>query len=304
MIKAPNYYHLPRIDIPCQTKPNNLSSHFIPVLPIQCHDNKYDDDNCLCHYYQEQKVNIYNCSYETMFTVPSHLVNQTNWLEMENTQVTKLLGNREVLNMIELLDLSDSNVDFISEEFLDQINHSKTLKSLDLRQNRLTKIPKTMAQIQNLTRLWLRGNPIHCDCSMAWMIKWFNNFKRATGEHVIADYQDIKCQSGSMKGLPIYVLTEVVMGCYPAKLSTAQKVGIGVGTGIALILMICIFFAAKNPREIKFLMYYYLKVDTVPKDDRDENVDNMEYDAFFCYRYVHHILFRKLNWLADNYVYF
>ena len=68
--------------------------------------------------------------------------------------------------------------------------------------------------------------------------------------------------------------------------------------------MICIFFVAKNPREIKFLMYCYLKVDTVPKDDRDENVDNMEYDAFFCYRYVHHILFRKLNWLVDNYVYF
>ena len=87
-----------------------------------------------------------------MFTLPSHLVNQTNWLEMENTQVTKLLGNREVLDMIELLDLSDSNVDFISEEFLDQINHSKTLKSLDLRQNRLTKIPKTMAQIQNLDK--------------------------------------------------------------------------------------------------------------------------------------------------------
>ena len=51
------------------------------------------------------KVNIYNCSFETMFTLPSNLVNQTNWLEMEKTQVTKLLGNREVLDMIELLDL-------------------------------------------------------------------------------------------------------------------------------------------------------------------------------------------------------
>ena len=115
------------------------------------------------------------------------------------------------------------------------------------------------------------------------MIKWLNNFKRPTGEHVIVDYQDIKCQSGSMKGLPIYVLTEVIMGCYPAKLSTAQKVGIGVGTGIAFILMICVLYMAKNPREVKFLMYYYLKVDTIPKDDKDENVDNMEYDAFFCY---------------------
>ena len=72
----------------------------------------------------------------------------------------------------------------------------------------------------------------------------------------------------------------------PCKAVNSSKVGIRVGTGIALILMICIFFVAKNPREIKFLMYYYLKVDTVPKDDRDENVDNMEYDTFFCYRYM------------------
>ena len=219
-----------------------------------------------------------------MLTLPSHLVDQTNWLEMENTQVAKLRGNRDVLNMIEVLDLSHSYVDFISEQFLEQVNHSKTLRSLDLRQNRLTKIPKTMAQIQNLERLWLSGNLIHCDCSMTWMIKWLNDFKRPTGEHVIADYQDIKCQSGMMTGLPICVLTEVIMGCYPAKLSIAQKVGIGVGAGIALILMIGIFFMAKNPREIKFLMFYYLKVDTVPKDDKNENVDSMEYDAFFCYR--------------------
>ena len=44
---------------------------------------------------------------------------------------------------------------------------------------------------------------------------------------------------------------------------------------------ILIFLAARNPREAKFYMYYYLKVDTVPKDDKNEKLENMQYDAFF-----------------------
>ena len=53
-----------------------------------------------------------------------------------------------------------------------------------------------------------------------------------------------------------------------------------------IVIIVLVTIIAKNSREAKFFMYYYLKLDTVPKDDKDDNVDNMQYDAFFCYRLV------------------
>ena len=42
----------------------------------------------------------------------------------------------------------------------------------------------------------------------------------------------------------------------------------------------------RKSREVKFFMFYYLKLDTVPKDEENENLERIEYDAFFCYRLV------------------
>ena len=129
-------------------------------------------------------------------------------------------------------------------------------------------------------------NPYHCDCEMTWMVGWLNNFTTITGDHVIVDYKRLKCHSGLMPGKPIYQLDKVAMGCFPPELTLWQKVGIGIGAGTAcFVITILITWNLKRSREFKFFMYYYLKLDTVPKDDKDENVDNMEYDAFFCYRY-------------------
>ena len=254
----------------------------LSVISISCHEN--NDDDCFCHYNQDQKVNIYNCSDQTLGRLPPLLLNHTNWLAMENTHINKLDGEPYISNTFEFLDLKQSDVAVISEKFLEQVNQSKTLKWLDLRENKLKAIPQRMAQLRNLEKIWLSINPIHCDCKMTWMIGWLNNFTTVTGKHVIMDYQDVKCNSGKMKGLPIYVLTEVLMGCYSAKLTLGQKLGIGIDAALRFVMLILVFLVARNPREVKFYMYYYLKVDTVPKDEENENLNNMQYDAFFCYR--------------------
>ena len=108
---------------------------------------------------------------------------------------------------------------------------------------------------------------------MTWMIGWLNNFTTPKGKRIIVDYKDIYCQSGMMKDLPIYILNEVTMGCYPPKLTTIQKIGIALGAGAGLVIILVILLVSRNPREVKFLMYYYFKLDTVPKDDKNENVD-------------------------------
>ena len=217
------------------------------------------------------------------------MTSQTNWLVMENTNVKEIETAYYVPDMIEFLDLKQSDVAVISGQLLEQVNQSKTLKWLDLRENKLKTIPQRIAQLRNFQKIWLSGNPIHCDCKMTWMIGWLNNFTTVTGEHVIVDYENVKCSSGKMIGLPIYVLTEVIMGCYPAKLTLGQKLGIGIGAALGFVMLILVFLVARNPREVKFYMYYYLKVDTVPKDDKNESLENIQYDAFFCYRYLVYI---------------
>ena len=123
---------------------------------------------------------------------------------------------------------------------------------------------------------------------MTWMVGWLNNFTTTSGDHVIVDYKDIFCHSGLSIGEPIYKLDEVSMGCFPKELTVLQKVGIGVGTGVAgLMIIILSVLVIKRSRDIKFFLYYYCKWCTcfgVSKDDRNENLKNMEYDAFLHYR--------------------
>ena len=117
--------------------------------------------------------------------------------------------------------------------------------------------PKTLREnIKKTTKgyvnqIWLSDNPYYCNCEMIWMKEWLNNLTTSSGNHVIIDYKTLRCHSGMMKGKSIYKLTEVDMGCF-TRWTSGELAGLG--------------------------------LDTVPKDDKDENVNNMKYDAFFCYR--------------------
>ena len=175
----------------------------------------------------------------------------------------------------------------------------KNMTSLNLADNKLVSIPQNLTyldKLDKLERVFLGGNPFHCDCDMSWMMKWINNFTDVPGGRLVSDYKNMKCHSGKMIGKPIYQLDEVEMECYPYKMSIAQKVGIGIGALAGSFVMVLIIFISKRSRELKFFMFYYLKLDTVPKEDKDEDLTNMEYDAFFCFRSVLSI---KLRWFQN-----
>ena len=181
----------------------------------------------------------------------------------------------------EMISFENNAMEHISKS----AEYFSNIKYLDLRNNRIAFLPKFFKQLTNLERLWLSGNKFHCDCSMTWMIDWLNNYTITFREHIAIDYKDVKCYSGKQKGHSIYLLNQVKLGCYPSKWSLKEEALVGVGTAIALLIIgVLLSIMAQRSREVKFFMYYYLKLDTVSKDDKDENLTNMEYDAFFCYR--------------------
>ena len=46
------------------------------VIPILCHES--NDDDCICSYNQNSKLNIYNCSYKRLTHLPLALLNHTD----------------------------------------------------------------------------------------------------------------------------------------------------------------------------------------------------------------------------------
>ena len=139
-----------------------------------------------------------------------------------------------------------------------------------------------------MKKIWLSDNQFHCDCDMTWMIECLNNLTTPTKQNIIVDYQEVKCYSGMMVGKPIYKLNEVEMGCFPPKLALWQKLAIGFAAGLAIIIIAgLIYLVIKRSRDIKFFLYYYCKWCAcfgVPKDDKNEKLDNMKYDAYISYR--------------------
>ena len=256
------------------------------VIPILCQETNGDD--CYCNYNQNQQANIYNCSHKILTSLPPVLLNHTDWLVMENTPVNEIDGKSYISDMIQFLDLKGGNVAVISGKFLEQVNQSKRFKWLDLRGNNLKTIPQAIAQLKDIKKIYLSDNPFCYDCKMTWMIDWLYNFTTARGEHVIADYQDVKCSSGNLKGFPIYALTEVLMGCYRAKLTNLQKIAIGIATGIAgFIIFILVKIVIKKSRDIKFFLYYYCvwcKYFGWTQDDKTEKLGHIKYDAYLIYR--------------------
>ena len=256
--------------------------YYFSVIPIRC--QSIDTYECFCHYYKEFKANVYRCLSKTSTTLPSSVQTGTNWLVVSSKKITRVCDSFDYFDKIELLDISRNNISMVCDKFWNDLETNTNIKSLNLARNNFKSISKKLRNAKNLTKVWLSDKPFHCDCDMIWMKDLLNNFTTPTGDHIIIDYKDVKCKTGMMIGTAIYNLNEVAMGCFPRKLTTWQNVGVGIGAGLAVITIIITIVVTKRSREVKFLMYYYFKLDTVPKDDRNENVDNMEYDAFFCYR--------------------
>ena len=261
---------------------------FFAVVPLRCYSiSAYE---CFCHYYQELQANVYNCSSKTATALPPSVEQNTNYLIVSSVNITCLCDSFDYFDEIELLDVSRNNISSVCDKFWNLLEKSANIKYFNLAGNNIRVISKKLRNIKHLRQVWLSDNPFHCDCGITWMKDLLNNFTTPTGEHIIVDYKDVKCKTGMMIGKALYNLNEVDMGCFPSKWTTWQKIGVGIGAVVAVILILLTIVITKRSRELKFLIYYYFKVDTIPKDDKNENVDNMEYDAFFCYRLLNNII--------------
>ena len=201
--------------------------------------------------------------------LPTFVSKNTEWLLADGIHLTHLCQYHNYFGKLTVLSLKKNKLVRICKSFADKLTND------------------TDSKLNQMGEIWLSGNPFDCDCEMIWMTDWLNTFTSASGEHIMADFRNLTCEAGSMKGTPIYELNEVLMGCFPSKWRTWQKVLVGIGAGIAIITIIVLILMRRS-REVKFFLYYHLKLNTLVDDDKNEMLDNMRYDAFFCFWSVAH----------------
>ena len=262
---------------------------YILATPVPCHSPS--GYTCLCNFKQETRTNIYSCSSTTSNKLPLFIHKDTNTIVVKNRVLFKLCGSYEYLDTTSHLDLQQNGISSVCNSFVLALNESKTMQSINLANNELQTIPKSMKSMKTIRKLKLGGNPFQCNCDMTWMIGWLNINRT---QQVVDDYTNVICHDNKFKGKPVYLLNLVDMGCFPSRWTNSQKIGVGIGTGV--ILLVTVFLAVmvlKKSREIKFFLYYYCKwciCFGVPRDDKNEKSDKVEYDAYLSYRYFNYML--------------
>ncbi len=171
----------------------------------------------------------------------------------------------------------------ITSQSIEAMSKVRTIKVVNISNNLISKVSKEIQILSDLEEIWMSGNPIHCDCEIIWMITWLNALSNSTNNNLIKDNRDVKCSNGKLKGVPVMFLSDVLLGCFPSKWTRGQKAAVGVFAGVMCIAVCLAAIVAKKTREVKFFMFYYLRLDTVPRDDKSENLDNIENDAYLCY---------------------
>lgn len=222
----------------------------VALSPVPCGD-------CVCFFDHDKNENIFNCSQSTLVSLP------------------------DIPKHTDTFIFTGSNISTVSRKFIEQLSFHKSLETIDLRQNKIRQIEYSkQINMSNIKELFLSGNPFHCDCEITWMIPWLNNFS-----NIVKDYKQVKCGKGRFKGIPVHVLTDVALGCYPHNLTLSQKVAIATSILVIVVVFAIITIVLKRSKEVKFLLFYYLSVNTIPKQNKTEKIENKEFDAFFCYRY-------------------
>lgn len=226
------------------------------MTPLKC-------GPCTCFFDMTSNKNILNCS---------------------GVQLQKL---PQVPDLTTTIILTGNGIAEITSKFVAEMENISTLRFLNLTHNHITKISDKIQNLTQLEEIWLEGNPFECDCSMTWMIPWLNSLTRSNKSNIVRDYKKVKCGSGRFKGIFMYVLTEVAMGCYPRKMTTGQIAGVTSGIGLIVSIFSVILIAIWRSREVKFFLFHCLNWNTKPKDDKKEILDDILYDAYLCYWWVH-----------------
>ena len=123
------------------------------------------------------------------------MLQDTIWLVLSGNNLGSLNKAPDYLENISLLNLSSSHITYVDKAVI-----TENLKNLDIRGNKLKTLPRTIANINDSSKLWISDNPFECNCDMIWMKDWLIDARN------VMDKKNITCSSGKIKDTINYIL--------------------------------------------------------------------------------------------------
>ena len=250
----------------------HLNFTFDLVTPVPCLNH------CHCYHRQDFSVNVYDCSQGQGF--PINIPNNTDWLFCSNSHISTLPDDIPFMKNITNLNISNNNIQTISEKSLTALVNFRKLKTLDISKNNFSIIPKQFQHLVKLEAVYMANNSINCNCDMLWLVSWINNFVLPGGNRIVRGYETVTCFHTNKQ---IYKLTAVEMGCFPKELTSWQMAILGVGGGIIIFVVIAVIAVAKRWNEVKWFLFFHFNI----RDKRDDDVNTlkgMKWDAMISFR--------------------
>ncbi len=246
-----------------------------------------NNNTCTCYHDLTERANVFNCSgpqHTNITDILDNTPDATNWLILDDTNITELCELQNYLDVsITHLSLTSAHLNHICDDSLDII--LATVTSLNMKDNQLGQIsPRFNSRTSHLTEIWLGGNPIHCDCSMTWMIDFLFNSSLTTGSDLVKDYMDVICADPVYDGTPVYMLNPVKMGCYPKNLPIwiIRATASISAAGVVCMLILLLIYNKRN--RVRWYVYRYTGK-LIGADKQHDGLSGIEYDAFLSYRY-------------------
>ena len=189
---------------------------FVTVPPVSC------SQSCRCYSNSQQEASILNCSNTELTSLSDIFVpKETDWFVAKDSKINHLEWFDESsrnLHQIEHINLANSSINSISSNFFSKLANLTKTRYLNVADNKLRGFNQDIRK-NNLSEMYLSGNPIACNCDMFWFVEWLNTTAyhnmKVTGPIIVRDYKDIRCVGGEWNGLQVYKLSKEQMGCFP-----------------------------------------------------------------------------------------
>ena len=241
----------------------------IKIIHLVCDFEQDCPEQCVCKIRPAYKTLIINCSFQLLNEIPmlTSIPIGPIYLEyveliIDNNNLTELKSaNYSGFNNITMIMASNNQIHSIGLKHIPD-----KLKVLDVTNNSLQFLDDVVIKrFENVSKLYLSGNPWRCDCDAVKLLHFFHLFR-----HLIIDSKDMTCEDGQeFKSLNPEDL------CFQYIYLTVLL--------LIVILFICssyiIFITFK--KQIKVWLYYHnCCLWWVTEEKLDEDKD---YDAFIVF---------------------
>ena len=147
---------------------------------------------CTCYNSIHNQGNIFDCRNKRMTSLPKSALLRTDQLLASGNNFANIDHAEKYIETLSHIDLSNSNVSSITGSVMRSM--LTKLKTLNLVNNNLEILPRSIMETNNDTRMWLSNNSYDCNCDMMWMRDWL---VKATN---VMDKEGIVCTKGKMIG--------------------------------------------------------------------------------------------------------